>query len=43
MEFYNKIVQRKKEGWGIPLLLENGSVQVSDGMVKVAYNDIDLA
>ena len=34
LNFTTKLYHRKSGGWGIPVIFQNGSIEVSDGMVK---------
>ena len=43
LNFTTKLYKRKVAAWGIPKVYSNGSIQISDGMVKdVAFGSMDM-
>ena len=43
LNFTTKLYKRKVAAWGIPKIYPNGSIQISDGMVKdVAFGSLDM-
>ena len=43
LNFTTKLYKRKVAAWGIPKVYPNGSIQISDGMVKdVAFGSLDM-